>query len=115
MKYTTSEISPTLQTAYDEQYSDDSTEWRELGAKYKAENIAAVCSGKKFPRVLECGAGEGGILKFLEEAGFCEKLSAIEISDSGIRQIEKRRLRTLGEVTKFDGYQIPFEDKAFDL
>src|SRR5438067_13391310 len=50
-------VSPTLQAAYDEQYSDESTPWRELCARYKADNIRAVCSGERFTRVLECGAG----------------------------------------------------------
>ena len=109
------DVSPTLQAAYDEQYSDESTPWRELCARYKAENIRAVCSGQRFSRVLECGAGEGAILKFLEAAGWCDELAAIEISDSGLRQIQKRQLRTLREVRKFDGYQLPFSDGSFDL
>jgi ubiquinone/menaquinone biosynthesis C-methylase UbiE len=109
------DVSPTLQAAYDEQYSDESTPWRELCARDKAANILAVCAGQQYPRVLECGAGEGAILKFLEGAGFCSELSAIEISDSGLRQIEKRRLRTLQHVRKFNGYEIPFADTSFDL
>jgi ubiquinone/menaquinone biosynthesis C-methylase UbiE len=109
------DVSPTLQAAYDEQYSDESTAWRELCARHKADNIRAVCAGGRFARVLECGAGEGAILKFLEDAGFCSELTAIEISDSGLRQIEKRRLRTLREARKFDGYQLPFPDDSFDL
>jgi ubiquinone/menaquinone biosynthesis C-methylase UbiE len=109
------DVSPTLQAAYDEQYSDESTPWRELCARYKADNILAVCAGERFSRVLECGAGEGAILKFLECDGFCAELAAIEISDSGLRQIEKRQLRTLQQVRKFDGYQIPFPDNSFDL
>src|ERR1700730_3290399 len=98
------EVSASLQSPYDEQYSDESTPWRELCARYKADNIKAVCLGERFPRVLECGAGEGSILKFLEDDGFCTELAAIEISDSGLRQIEKRGLRTLREARKFDGY-----------
>ncbi len=109
------DVSPTLQAAYDEQYSDESTPWRELCARHKAENLRAVCAGEQFERVLECGAGEGAILKFLEAEGFCTELTAIEISDSGLRQIVKRRLRTLREARKFDGYRIPFPDGSFDL
>ena len=113
--YADRDISPTIQTAYNEQYTDESTPWRELCARYKANNIEAVCAGERFERVLECGAGEGAILKFLEEDGFCSELAAIEISDSGLRQINKRGLRTLREARKFDGYQIPYPDGSFDL
>jgi ubiquinone/menaquinone biosynthesis C-methylase UbiE len=108
-------VSRTLQAAYDEQYSDSITDWRELCAKYKAENILAVCGKMKFARVLDCGAGEGSILGFLDRSAAFSELYAAEISDSGIRQIEKRKLGRLREVRKFDGYQLPWPDKHFDL
>ena len=113
--FASNDVSPTLQAAYDEQYSEESTPWRELCARYKADNIEAVCAGQRFARVLECGAGEGSILKFLECDGFCNELTAIEISDSGLRQIAGRQLRTLREARKFDGYRIPYADGSFDL
>ena len=52
--------------AYDAQYSagTNETEWRELGGRYKAENILALCAGRSFPKVLDCGAGEGAVLKY---------------------------------------------------
>jgi ubiquinone/menaquinone biosynthesis C-methylase UbiE len=107
-------LSSTLSAAYNEQYSDEATEWRELGGKYKAENILRVCQGQHFRSVLECGAGEGSILKFLDEAGVFEELYALEISESGISQIKKRQLPRLKEVRQFDGYQIPYPDQSFD-
>ncbi|MEJ0037596.1 MAG: class I SAM-dependent methyltransferase [Gammaproteobacteria bacterium] len=109
------EVSPSLKSAYDEQYSDEMTPWRELCASAKARNIMAVSAGHRFERVLECGAGEGSILKFLDEAGFCRDLYAIDISDSGIAGIRKRQLPHLREVKKFDGYRIPYADDAFDM
>jgi ubiquinone/menaquinone biosynthesis C-methylase UbiE len=108
-------VSPSLQAAYDEQYSEESAPWRELCGKYKAENIAVVCGERRFRRVLECGAGEGSILKFLDASEFCDDLYAIEISGSGLRAIERRRISRLREARKFDGYTIPYPDDHFDL
>lgn len=108
-------VSSALQAAYDEQYTDAMTEWREVGGKHKAENILAVCRGRTFARVLDCGAGEGSVLKFLDEAGAFGEFSAVDISDSGIARIRARNLPRLKEVRKFDGYAIPYADRAFDL
>jgi ubiquinone/menaquinone biosynthesis C-methylase UbiE len=108
-------VSSALQAAYDEQYTDAMTEWREVGGKYKAQNILDVCQGRRFARVLDCGAGEGSVLKFLDAAGAFAEFSAVEISDSGIARIRARQLPRLKEVRKFDGYAIPFADQAFDL
>jgi ubiquinone/menaquinone biosynthesis C-methylase UbiE len=109
------EIATTLQAAYDEQYSGGASEWRAVGAKHKAANIAKVCHSHKFSKVLECGAGEGSVLQALAEAGVFPELHAVEISDSGIAAINQRRIPSLVEVKKFDGYTLPFADKAFDM
>jgi ubiquinone/menaquinone biosynthesis C-methylase UbiE len=108
-------ISANLDAAYNEYYGEDISEWRELGAKYKAENIVRVCGAHRFRKVLECGAGEGSILHFLDAARCFDELHAIEISDSGIARINDRRLASLESVQKFDGYVIPFPDDAFDM
>ena len=100
---------------YDDFYDDSIVEWRELGARYKAQNIINVSGGKTYKNVLDCGAGEGSVLKFLDQSDFCENLFAIEISSSGIEQIEGLELAKLREVKKFDGYTIPFPDNYFDL
>lgn len=108
-------ITTELQSVYEEEYSARETEWRELAGKYKAANILTVCNGHRFSHVLECGAGDGSILKFLNDAPLCETLSAIEISDSAIIRIAERNLGKLKEVKKFNGYAIPFKDKQFDM
>jgi len=91
------------------------TAWRELGGKYKAKNILEVCRNHAFSKVLECGAGEGSILKFLDEANAFSELHAIEISDTGVDQIRKRNLQGLKNVQKFNGYELPYPDNAFDM
>lgn len=108
-------IAPTLQAAYNEQYSEQMTEWRDLSGKEKANNILEVCEGRTFSNVLECGAGEGGILKWLDASHAFGALSAIDVSDSAIEMIKRRDIPSLVDVKKFDGYTIPYADKAFDL
>lgn len=109
------EVTKNLQSAYKEQYTDSMTEWREIGGKYKTANILDVCKNYKFINILEYGAGEGSILKFMDASGIFANLYALEISDSGISQILKRNLPKLTEVKKFDGYNIPYPDKKFDM
>lgn len=110
------EISPDIQAAYDAQYTPEMTAWRELGAKYKAENILTVCQDIPRPqKVLEVGAGEGSLLMHLEKHDFAPELYALEISRSGVERITERGLASLREVKLFDGYQIPYADDTFDV
>lgn len=104
-----------LQRAYDEQYSAELTLWRELGARSKARNIMAVCRGRHFERLLECGAGEGSVLHHLSLAGFCPTMHALEISASGGRAIQRRGLPAVASVVQFNGYSLPYRDDSFDV
>lgn len=108
-------VSPQLQSGYDEQYSDQMTEWRTLGGKSKARNILDLTAHLSVKKVLDCGAGEGAVLQHLSDDGRIGELYAVDISDSGLKQIRKRKLPNLKEVRKFDGYSLPFEDNAFDV
>lgn len=101
--------------AYSNFYENHDEGWRMLGAKYKAQNIADVCKGKAFVKVLEVGAGDGSILYYLDQQKFAKELYAIEISESGVKQIKSRNLKSIKEVQIFDGYQIPYADQEFDL
>ena len=103
-----------LQEKYDGYYSGES-EWRSLGARGKVENIVALCRGISPDNILEVGAGEGSILERLAAIGFGGKYWAAEISDSGVAAIRDRGIENLAEVTKFDGYALPYEDGEFDL
>ena len=108
-------ISSGVQSAYDQFYQNHNEQWRLLGAKYKAQNIRDVCRGHHFKKVLEVGAGDGSILKFLDDWNFCEELHAIEIAKSGVDLILEKNLKTLKSVQTFDGYKTPFADQEFDL
>lgn len=108
-------ISADLKTAYDNFYVGRDKQWRLLSAKYKAQNIIDVSKGNSFKKILEVGAGDGSILKYLDEWNFAEELHALEISQSGVEQINSRNIKSLKSVQVFDGYKIPFADDEFDL
>ena len=108
-------ISTGLKNAYDNFYVGKDEQWRLLSAKYKAQNIKDVCQKYQFSKVLEVGAGDGSILKYLDEFQFAREIHALEISKSGVEQIGNRKIGSLKSVQIFDGYHIPFADDEFDL
>jgi len=108
-------ISGNVKTAYDEFYQKHDEAWRMLGAKYKAQHIIDVCKDHNFKKVLEVGAGDGSILKFLADQNFAPEYHAVEISESGVAHILSRNINDLLSVQLFDGYKLPFEDNSFDL
>ncbi|OOQ58623.1 class I SAM-dependent methyltransferase [Mucilaginibacter pedocola] len=108
-------ISGNVKTAYDEFYQKHDEAWRMLGARYKAQHIIEVCAGKTFAKVLEVGAGDGSILKYLSDQNFAPEYHAVEISDSGVAHIKARNIKGLASVQEFDGYKLPFADDSFDL
>ena len=103
-----------LQDAYERQYRDGQSTWREIGARQKVKNIAEVTGGKRFGRVLEVGAGDGSLLQLLGQH-LADELCALEISDSALQRIRERQIPQLREAQRFDGYAIPYADQSFDL
>jgi ubiquinone/menaquinone biosynthesis C-methylase UbiE len=100
---------------YEHYYEEQDAEWRRLGAIDKAANIVASCSGIPHRTILEIGAGDGAILERLAELSFGSQLSAVEISPSGVAAIARRGIPGLVDCRLFGGYEIPYEDKQFDL
>jgi len=109
------EVSSNIKQSYQEQYDASMAEWRNIGAKYKAQNIVNLAKNISFKNVLEVGAGEGSILNWLSEWNFSENLHGIEISESGIERIKGKNIKHLKEILLFDGYSIPYPDNHFDL
>jgi ubiquinone/menaquinone biosynthesis C-methylase UbiE len=108
-------VSDHLKKNYADYYAEGDSEWRWLGALDKAENVIALCSATPHRTVLEVGAGEGSVLKRLSDRGFGEELYALEISPTGIQTIVNKQIPQLKECRLFDGYDIPYENKKFDL
>lgn len=100
---------------YQDYYERGDSEWRRLCAIDKADNIVSLCRELPHESILEIGVGEGAILKQLSDLGFGEKLHAIEISSTGVEAILKKGIPRLAECLLFDGYRIPYGDRAFDL
>ena len=108
-------VSDQLKENYDDYYSSGDSEWRRIGAECKADNIVELCGSLPKSKVLEVGAGEGSILKRLDELSFGESLYALEISQSGVDAISSKGIRNLADCKLFNGYQVPYEDKTFDI
>lgn len=108
-------ISAHLQSNYEDYYEEGDSEWRRLGALDKADNIQSLCKGLPINSVIEIGAGEGSVLKRLSELNFAQDLYALEISPTGVSAIENKDISRLIECTLFDGYNIQYENKKFDL
>ena len=108
-------ISKELKVKYDSQYSDETEEWRKLGANGKVKNIMDLAQNIYFNNVIDIGAGDGNILSLLSKYNFCSDLTAAEISATAIEQIRKKKIPYLTEIKQFDGYNLPFKDNQFDL
>ena len=107
-------VSSHLRDNYEDYYEGDS-EWRRLGALDKTDNILTLCHSLPHRTVLEIGAGEGSILRRLSELKFAEELFALEISSSGVDAIIGKNIPELKQCLRFNGYDVPYEDKKFDL
>lgn len=115
MQQSLMEVNNELKTKYDSQYSDKTEEWRKIGAVGKVENIINISKGFHFNNVVDIGAGDGNILSLLSEKKFAKNYTAVEISDSAIEQIKKKKIPGLSQIRQFDGYSLPFQDKEFDV
>lgn len=109
------EVSTSLKSSYDNQYNSADTEWRRKSAERKARNVTELAAAIKPSKVLEVGCGEGSILYWLDQWGFCPELYAVDISESGIRQTREKNMKSLAEARVFDGYTLPYPDNYFDL
>jgi hypothetical protein len=88
---------------------------REISAIQSVDCLTGAIRGDTPRNLLDVGAGDGNVLSVLDSRGICPELYAVEISSSGVEAIKSRNLPLLRGVQMFDGYQIPFPDKHFDL
>ncbi len=107
-------LSDSLKNNYDSYYDGESA-WRALGAVGKAKNVMALCQALPHRRILEIGCGEGAILKRLSDLNFGDELYSVEISETGVRAVNARNIARAQECRRFDGYNLPYESRKFDL
>jgi SAM-dependent methyltransferase len=93
---------------------DNTAEWRKLGAVDKCSNIVRLCTGLAHDRVLEIGCGEGALLERLASVKFGREFVGLEISASGVQMVEKKNMPNVS-AKLFDGYELPYRERCFDL
>ncbi|HEV7349026.1 class I SAM-dependent methyltransferase [Telluribacter sp.] len=107
-----------IKEGYINQYASSlfSKKWKEIGGKGKAKIILDILIIEtNFNKVLDVGSGDGSVLYWLSEYGFNPNFYALEISESAIDIIKSRNIKSVKEITKYDGYSIPYLDNFFDL
>ena len=109
-------VSKALHANYADYYEDDAafTEWRRLGGIDKCENIIRLCANPEHANILEIGCGDGAILERMAHLGFGSRFTGLEISPSAVRKVQEKKIPNC-EVRMFDGYDLPFPEKRFDL
>ena len=104
---------------YRNYYADrNNSDWRELSARYKAENIISLYTrsgGNSGPNMVELGCGDGAIARELERRGFGRTYVGYEISDSAVEKAQTRNYDNPTKFKLFDGIRSDAEDKSFDL
>jgi SAM-dependent methyltransferase len=60
--------------------------WRKKGARYKADNILAVCKGLPVESVIEIGCGTGAVLRELMNRRFARAYSGTDVSAAALIQ-----------------------------
>lgn len=105
-----------LQSIYDTYYDGDSRllKKREITACQTFQHLNYIAGNHSFGRVIDVGAGEGSLLQQLGQNHWANELYGVEISNSGVEVIKRKKIQKLASIKSFDGYHIPFEDQYFD-
>jgi ubiquinone/menaquinone biosynthesis C-methylase UbiE len=109
------QVNSSLQSKYDDFYTIDISAWRKAGAVQKGQNIMELASSIPHANVIEIGAGDGSLLRFLDQNDFSQKFTAVEISKSGLEKLNQISFKNRVDILLFDGYKLPYEDGEFDL
>lgn len=108
------------QQFYDSYYAhldEAAHKWRDFSGAIKARNIINIASSVPNVRdILDIGCGTGAVLANLERLNYGEHYHAIDIAQPAVEATQRRHdISRLEEARTFDGRQIPYPDKRFDL
>ncbi len=110
-----------IESIYDDYYADSEEDefsriqrgWRQLGARFKAANIAKAYLPKPEDCILDIGGGMGDVSAELVNAHSFPRIALVDISASGVRIAEARP--EIKDATVFDGYQVDVADRSVDF
>jgi ubiquinone/menaquinone biosynthesis C-methylase UbiE len=104
---------PDLKELYSRKYDDKMNRWRAICAIDKANNIALMLTGVSpaIGRVLEVGCGNGAVLERIAAKKIGSCFTGIEIGTERSQAQQRDDLQIHG----YDGCNIPYGDKNFDL
>ena len=91
-------------------------EWRTLGARTKADHVAALCAraGVRPDTLVEIGCGAGSLLAELAARGVAPRLDGFDLSAPAVEIARSHGIPGV-RVEVFDGERVPAGDGAYDL
>jgi SAM-dependent methyltransferase len=92
-------------------------EWRAMGARIKADHVAALLgrAGLRPSRVVEVGCGDGALLAELSRRGIGTAFDGFEVAAEAVDIARGRGIAGVGRIEAYDGARVPAEDDAYDL
>lgn len=109
------QISSHLAELYEDYFETDpaGNREREIAA---IESVAAIkkMGGGNLGSVIDVGAGDGVVSAEIDHNRLATRITAAEISPSGLSRIRDRNFSVPVTIQQIDGYSLPFTDHAFD-
>jgi predicted TPR repeat methyltransferase len=88
---------------------------RAIAARQSVSHIAQMLGRAPYKSLLDIGAGEGSVLSELSKIGFAQELHAVEISQTGVEAMQRRKIPRLESIAQFDGYTIEAPDRRYAI
>ena len=89
--------------------------WRQIGARYKANNIIRVCQGLPIESVIEIGCGTGAVLQELVKQRFARSYAGTDVSPAALRVASKTLGNEFRGAFVADACSLPLPANAFSV
>lgn len=103
-----------LQDLYENYYGDDFVEKKRVITAMQSLAHIRNLVPETVNSIVDVGSGQGSLVEMISKAGMANRITALEISASGVEITANRNLANV-TAKKFDGYTAPCQDKEFDL